>query len=126
MAFKVDALTTQNKMLEAQITQQPTSSSTLLDKFPSKNELSHGEQCNAMILRGSKQIEGPKGVDNDVKLCDDENVIKKEVSSPSNDVHDDVVKDTNEIPKDLKHTSAKPYSPPLPFPQRMAKGKLDV
>ena len=38
---------------------------------------------------------------NDVNLHD-ENVVEKEVSSPFNDVHDDVVNDANEFPKDAK------------------------
>jgi len=54
-------LTTHNKMLEAQIIQQATSSSKPLGKFPSKNELRPGEQCNSMILRGGKQLQEPKG-----------------------------------------------------------------
>jgi len=38
--IRVDALTTHNKMLEAQTTQQATSLSITLGKLPSKNELS--------------------------------------------------------------------------------------
>jgi len=68
-----------------------------------------------MIFVGGKQFEGPKGISNDVNLHDDKNVVEKEESSPSNDEHDDVIKDTNEIPKDPKHTSPKPYTSPLPF-----------
>jgi len=36
-----------------------------------------------------------------------------------------VVKDDNEVPKDPKQTSLKSFAPPLLFPQRMAKPKLD-
>jgi len=50
LAFKLDMLTTHNKMLEVQIAQQTTSLSIPLGKFPCKNELSPGEQCNSMIL----------------------------------------------------------------------------
>ena len=32
----------------------------------------------------------------------------------------------DEVPKDPKTISPKPYMPPLPFPQRMAKAKLDM
>ena len=58
-----------------------------------------------------------------MNLHDDENAIEKEVSIPSNDVHDDAMKDTNENSKDPKHISLKPYTPPLSFPQRMTKAK---
>ena len=46
--------------------------------------------------------------------------------SPLNYVHDDIVKDTNEIPNDLEHTSPKPYIPLLPFHERMSKAKLGL
>ena len=80
-----------------------------------------------MILRGGKQLEGPKGVRNDVNThkVNDDVVVEKQESSPSNDVNDDVVKDDNEVPKDPKQTSLKSFAPPLLFPQRMAKPKLD-
>ena len=68
-----------------------------------------------------KELEGPKGVNNYVSLHDDENIV-----SPSNDIHDDIVKDTNEIPRDHKHTCQISYTPPLYFPQRMAKAKLNL
>jgi len=57
-----------------------------------------------------------------MSLHDDENVVEKEVSSPSSDVHDNFVKDINDVPKDPKHTF---LALPLPFPQRMSKAKLD-
>jgi len=39
---------------------------------------------------------------------------------------DDVVKDANVVPTNSKETFPKPYAPPLPFPQRMAKAKLNL
>jgi len=82
-----------------------------------------------MILRGGKHLEGPKWVTNDESLhIENEHVqnIEKELSTPSNGVIDDAVHKSNEVPKDPKITSAKPYTLPLPFPQRMAKAKLDL
>jgi len=49
-----------------------------------------------------KQLEGRKTVSDNVSLHADENVVKKEASSPSRDVHNDLVKDTNEVLKDPK------------------------
>ena len=60
-----------------------------------------------------------------MSLHDDENVDEKKASSPSRDVHDVALKDINKDPKNPKHTSPIPYTPPLPFPQRVAKVKLD-
>jgi len=50
----------------------------------------------------------------------------KEISSPSNEVIDDVTHKLDEVPKDPKTISPKTYTPPLPFPRRMAKAKLDM
>ena len=60
LASKVDVLYTHNKMLEAHITQQASSSSTPPGRLPSKPEPNPREYCNAMILRGGKQLEGLK------------------------------------------------------------------
>lgn len=76
-----------------------------------------------MFLRGGKQLEGPMGVSNDEYLHDKHDdkveIVEKEVSVHSTDLHkDDVVKGANVVPTDSKETSRKPYTPPLPFPQR--------
>jgi len=47
-------------MLEAQITQQATSSSTFPGRLPSKPKPNPYEQCNCVILRG--ELEGFEGV----------------------------------------------------------------
>jgi len=47
-------------------------------------------------------------------------IVEKEVSSPFKEVNDDDVTNSNELLKDPKYTSRKP------FPQRMAKAKLDL
>ena len=52
--------------------------------------------------------------------------VENELSTPSNDVNDDkAMPKSNEALKDHKFTSPKPYTPLLPFPERMAKTKLD-
>jgi len=43
-----------NMMLEVQIAEKATFSSTPLGGLPSKLEFNPREQCNAMILRGGK------------------------------------------------------------------------
>jgi len=132
LASKVDVLSTHNKMLEAHIAQQVISSSTPTGRFPSKPEPNPREQCNAMILREGKQLEGPKGRVNDVSLHDehdkhDEHDVsnENEVSATPTEVIVDVHKSKEPL-KDSNITFLKPYNPPLPFPQRMAKAKLDL
>jgi len=68
LASKVDVLSTHNKMLKVQIAQEVSSSSTPTSRLPSKSEPNPKEQRNAMILRGGKQLKGPKGGGNDVSL----------------------------------------------------------
>ena len=77
-------------------------------------------------LREGKQLEGPKGVSNDVNSYDENDVVENEVSSPSNDVNDDVASDANEVPKGPTQTFPTPCTLPLLFPQRMAKVRLDL
>jgi len=60
LTSKVDLLTTHNKMLETQITQQATSSITLPSRLPSKPEQNPREQCNVIVLRSGTQLEGPR------------------------------------------------------------------
>jgi len=52
LASKVDVLTTHNKMLEAQIAQHASFSSTPLDRLQCNLEPNPREQCSAIILRG--------------------------------------------------------------------------
>ena len=59
LASKVDVLTTRNKMLEAQIVQQASSSPTFRRGLPSKLGLSLREHCNYVMLRS--RLEDPKG-----------------------------------------------------------------
>ena len=65
LASKADVLTSHNKMLEAQIAQQATSSSTYPGKLPRKPESKPREQCNCVTLEGgskdSKGIEIEEG-----------------------------------------------------------------
>jgi len=76
LASKVDVLTTHNKILEAQIAQQASFSSTPSDRLPGKPEPNPRKQCNDMILRGGKQLEGPKGVTIDESLHDKKSILR--------------------------------------------------
>ena len=64
-----------------------------------------------MVLRGGKQLEGPKEITNDEPLHDkNEHVenLQKEMSSPSKQVIDDVVHKLDEVPKEHKTISQSP------------------
>ena len=60
LACKVDMLAAHNKMLEAQIAQQVTSSPTPSGRLPSKPEPNPCEQCNCLTLRGG--VEDSMGI----------------------------------------------------------------
>jgi len=61
VASKVDLLTTHNKMLESQIAQQASSSSTPPGRLTNKLEQNPREQCNDIVLRSGTKLEGSKG-----------------------------------------------------------------
>ena len=67
LASKVDLLTTHNKMLETQIAQQANVSTIPPGRRPSKPKQNPREQCNAIVLRSGMQLEGPKGVNDEVE-----------------------------------------------------------
>ena len=77
-----------------------------------------------MILRRSKQLEGPKWVgQNEYSQHENDEAAEKEVSTSSNEVIGDDT--SNESPDGLKKIYAKSYVPNSPFLQRMVKVKLD-
>ena len=58
-----------------------------------------------------------------------DDAVEKKESSPSNDVtHNDVVYDVKNVHKDSQEYFLRPFvlPLPLPFPQGMAKAKLDL
>ena len=55
------------------------------------------------------------------------NTVENKLSTPSSDVNDvNHVPSSNEVPKDPKYTSLKPYALHLSFPQRMAKANYSI
>ena len=108
LASKVDLLTTRNKMLETQITQQANSSTTPHGRLPSKPELNPREQCNAIVLRSGTQLEGPKGVGDEVESKKE---YDKGVAPLPND-SEPQEKRESEKQKELKTLPHKPYMPP--------------
>ena len=52
--------------------------------------------------------------------------ISRKMSSPSREMIDNVIHNSDEVRKDPKTISPKPYTPPLSFCQTMAKAKLDL
>ena len=114
LASKVNLLTTHNKILQSQIAQQASSSTTPPGRLPNKPESNPREQCNAIVLRSGTQLEGLKStrVEVEGKNDHDEGVTtlpsKEEVYEKSE----------TEPPYKSKFLSLKPYMP-LSIPIKM-------
>ena len=118
LTSKVDNLAIHNKMLETQIAQQAGSSQRQLGKFPGQPEINPNEHCKAVSLRSGKKLEDSKE-----KREYDEDKGGEEKEKGTTETQTLETEETNE--QVSKYVPPKPYQPPVPFPQRLAKAKLD-
>ncbi|KAJ9178700.1 hypothetical protein P3X46_010562 [Hevea brasiliensis] len=103
-------------MLENQIAQQASSSSKAAGKLPSQPEMNPKEHCKAVTLRSRRTLVQPE-----VELT--EKTIEKSKDQEEKK-EEEAKKDQEEEERKTKKLS-EPYQPPLPFPQRFQKAKLD-
>ena len=96
-------------MLETQIAQQASLSSTPQGRLPSKPEQNPREQCNVIVLRSGKELESPKGNGGVENEKDKSKGALPHESESEKEVEKEKEKETKPIPP-------KPYMPPLPFP----------
>ncbi|XP_020256161.1 uncharacterized protein LOC109833032 [Asparagus officinalis] len=121
LASKMDSLATHNKMLETQITQlaqNVSSSSRPSGMLPGQPETNPRGHVNAINLMSGKQYEGPKMKENDGVDGHHEEKNKNVI-----DVNNETQMQEEE--KVEKYVAPAPYKPPLPFPQMLAKAKLE-
>jgi len=103
-------------MLESQITQQLSSSSTP-PSLPSKPKLNPKEHCDCIAWRSGRQLEGPKGAKVEKKR---ENGHDEGITTlPS--ANEPQEKSESKKFKESKSPSLKPYMPPL-HPTKICKG----
>ncbi|CAM8944464.1 unnamed protein product [Rhodiola kirilowii] len=100
MQTKFERLDTHTKMLENQIALQAEFSTRAHGKLPARPEQGQREHCNAVTLRSGKELEE----------------LDEEVPNPQNQKEKEVEKGKDEL---------KPYTPPIPFPQRLKKKNHD-
>ncbi|KAJ9182762.1 hypothetical protein P3X46_006719 [Hevea brasiliensis] len=132
LASKVDQMATHNKMLENQIAQQASSSSNkAFGKLPSQPENSR-EHCKAITLRSGKILEnGDKKIEEKIeeeKNREGDKQTEAEVrigAEKENSVEEKGSKEKESKEEEPKYVAPKAYMPPLPFPQRFQKAKLD-
>ncbi|XP_057985368.1 uncharacterized protein LOC131170331 [Hevea brasiliensis] len=124
LTSRIDQLATHNRMLENQIAQQVSSSSKVHGKLPSQLE-NPREHCKEAILRSGKIV-------GDEKKDEVEEEKKKEDEDKNESIsnHDEVNEEANkkkevEKEEEEKYVFPPPYKPPLPYPQRFQKAKLD-
>ncbi|XP_057984614.1 uncharacterized protein LOC110634495 [Hevea brasiliensis] len=111
-------------MLENQIAQQANSSSKAQGKLPSQPE-NPREHCKAVILRSGKIVGDEKRDE-----VEEEKKKEDEDKNESTSNHDEVNEEANkkkevEKEKEEKYMSPPPYKPPLSYPQRFQKAKLN-
>jgi len=98
----------------------PYSNSTPSGRLPSKPEQNPIVQCNAIVLRSGTKLEGSKGIG--VKVESEKEKDKGKTPLPHKSELEK--KRENENEQESKTLPPKPYTPPLPFPQRFARTKL--
>ncbi|KAJ9183688.1 hypothetical protein P3X46_007511 [Hevea brasiliensis] len=124
LTSRIYQFATHNRMLENQIAQQTSFSSKAQGKLPSQPE-NPREHCKAVILRSGKIMgEGKKDEVEEEKKKEDED--KNESTSNHDEVNEEANKKKEvEKEEEEKYVSPPPYKPPLPYPQRFQKAKLD-
>ncbi|CAM8994495.1 unnamed protein product [Rhodiola kirilowii] len=144
MFQRMDEISTHNKMLEMQIAQQAESSTKAQGKLPARPEHDKKEYCNAVYIEGSfeddflerkehceavtirsgKKLEGvkpKKAVQMPPKPVGQARAEEREFNEEVPNPPTVKVKGSEKRKEELK-----PYSPPVPFPQRLIKpSKLD-
>ncbi|CAM8990443.1 unnamed protein product [Rhodiola kirilowii] len=109
-------------MLENQIAQQAESSTRAQGKLPARPEQGQREHINAVTLRSGKELEGEqprkKKVSFDLggQASAEIEELDEEVPNPQTQKEKEVEKEKDEL---------KPYTPPIPFPQRLKKKSND-
>ncbi|KAJ9177086.1 hypothetical protein P3X46_012338 [Hevea brasiliensis] len=103
-------------MLKNQIAQQASSSSKATGKLPSQLEMNPREHCKAVTLRNGRTLVQPEvePIEETIENSDGQAEKKEEEAK----------KDQEEEARKTKKL-LEPYQPPLPFPQRFQKAKLD-
>ncbi|CAM8895341.1 unnamed protein product [Rhodiola kirilowii] len=99
MQAQIERIETHNKMLENKIAQQ-AESSTRLKEIAGSTRARAKEHINAVTLRSGKELED----------------LDEEVPKPQTQKVKEVGKEKDEL---------KPYTPPIPFPQRLKKKSND-
>ena len=76
---KLEQLTTHNRILETQITQQAsTSNSKTMEKLPSQPEFALKETCQVITLRSGKEVE--KVSSKNKRVVEDDDMVEAEAS----------------------------------------------
>ncbi|XP_074277872.1 uncharacterized protein LOC141601482 [Silene latifolia] len=119
----ISQLKSSHKMVEtqlAQIAQQVSQSMKSQGQFPGNTEANPKGQMNALTLRNGKVLEettNPKSmfVEDKAIVIEDEGKAMEEI----------VVEKKQAYEKEASLTPPRVYVPPVPFPQRLAKAKLE-
>ncbi|XP_042405116.1 uncharacterized protein LOC121995443 [Zingiber officinale] len=117
---KIDNLANHTKMLENQLAQVTDSPSRVPGRFSGRPETNPVEHCNAITLRSGKRVNELK--DNPKLFPDREEHDQDVVISTPVPISE---RSSSEQHACQKSPHLEKYVPPIPFPQRIIKAKLD-
>ncbi|CAM8956231.1 unnamed protein product [Rhodiola kirilowii] len=115
-------LETHNKMLENQITQKAESSTRAQGKLPARPEQGQREHCNAVTLRSGKELDDEQQKKKKVSF-DLEGQASAEIEELDEEVPNPQTQKEKVVEKEKEEL--RPYTPPIPFPQRLKKKSND-
>ena len=128
LTAKFETMTTHQKMMEnqiAQIAQQVRHLSRPQGHLSGQPETNPKGQMNTITLRSGRELESPPmPVREERRETDDEGDAAKEapIEPSSERVH---TERTQEIGAEQVSPPVKPYTPPVPYPQRLARSKKE-
>ncbi|XP_048491283.1 uncharacterized protein LOC125492650 [Beta vulgaris subsp. vulgaris] len=114
----IQQIQAQNKLLESQISQlahQVGQSSKATGHFPGNTKQPSKGHINAVILRNGKELQ-------DHPLKEPSNRTVEEMVQPEKALENEIIEEEKKEPTP---TPIRPYTPPVPFPQRLAHAKLE-
>ncbi|XP_010669123.3 uncharacterized protein LOC104886363 [Beta vulgaris subsp. vulgaris] len=115
----IQQIQAQNKLLESQISQlahQVGQLSKAPGHFPGNSEQPSKGHINAVILRNGKELQ-------DHPLKEPSKRTVEEMVQTEKAVENEIIEE--EKKKEPTPTPIRPYTPPVPFPQRLARAKLE-
>ena len=126
MQTKMNQMEIHNKMLETQIAQMASSSSTRQQGSLPAQSTQPKENVNAIALRSGRTYDAPPMPTDDVPTeKEEENSEEDKVEKVVEDTNEDEAEESKQNDKEKTAVTPPPFVPKLPFPSRMNRTKVD-